>query len=44
MLGVDTARRDDFKQWSDGKLQMFNPHRTPEQEVILESCNAALTG
>jgi cytochrome P450 len=44
MLGVDTARCDDFKQWSDGKLQMFNPQRTPEQEAILASCNAALTG
>lgn len=43
MLGVDTARCDDFKQWSDGKLQMFNPQRTPEQEAILASCNAALT-
>ncbi|MBR0911761.1 cytochrome P450 [Bradyrhizobium japonicum] len=44
MLGVDIARCDDFKQWSDGKLQMFNPQRTPEQEAILASCNAALTG
>lgn len=44
MLGVDTARGDDFKQWSDGKLQMFNPQRTPEQEAILASCNASLTG
>jgi cytochrome P450 len=44
MLGVDTVRCDDFKQWSDGKLQMFNPQRTPEQEAILASCNAALTG
>ena len=44
MLGVDTARRHDFKRWSDGKLQMFNPQRTPEQEAILASCNAALTG
>jgi cytochrome P450 len=44
MLGVDTARCDDFKRWSDGKLQMFNPQRTPEQEAILASCNAALSG
>jgi len=43
MLGVDTARCDDFKQWSDNKMQMFNPQRTPEQEAILASCNAALT-
>jgi hypothetical protein len=42
-VGVDTARCDDFKGWSDGKLQMFNPQRTPEQEAILASCNAALT-
>src|SRR6201986_1532261 len=44
MLGVDTARSPDFKQWSDGKMQMFNPQRTPEQESILASCNAALAG
>src|ERR1700755_1907119 len=44
MLGVDTARCRDFKRWSDGKMQMFNPQRTPEQEAILASCNAALTG
>jgi cytochrome P450 len=44
ILGVDTARCHDFKQWSEGKIQMFNPRRTPEQEAILVSCNAALTG
>src|ERR1700754_4388 len=44
MLGVDTVRSNDFKQWSDGKMQMYNPQRTPEQEAILASCNAALTG
>jgi hypothetical protein len=25
MLSVDTARHHDFKQWSEGKMQMFNP-------------------
>ena len=44
MLGVDTARCRDFKQWSDGKMQMFNPRRTQEQEAILASCDAALAG
>jgi cytochrome P450 len=44
MLGVDTARCHDFKQWSDGKMQMFNPHRTQEQEAILASSDAALAG
>jgi cytochrome P450 len=44
MLGVDVAHRRDFKQWSDGQIQMFNPRRTPEQEAILASCNAALVG
>jgi cytochrome P450 len=44
MLGVDIARRRDFKQWSDGKMQMFNPLRTPEQEAILASSDAALAG
>ena len=42
MLGVDTARRHDFKRWSDGKMQMFNPKRTPEQGAMLASCDAAL--
>jgi cytochrome P450 len=44
MLGVDTARCHDFERWSDGKIQMFNPRRTPEQEAILTFCDAALTG
>ena len=44
ILGVDTARCHDFKQWSEGKIQMFNPRRTPEQEATLASSNAALTG
>jgi cytochrome P450 len=44
MLGVDTARCHDFKRWSDGKIQMFNPRRTPEQDAILTFCDAALTG
>jgi cytochrome P450 len=43
ILGVDTARCHDFKQWSEDKIQMFNPRRTPEQEVNLASSNAALT-
>ena len=44
MLGVDTAHCHDFKQWSDGKMQMFNPRRTPEQEAILAFSDAALAG
>jgi cytochrome P450 len=44
MLGVDTARCDDLKRWSEGKLQVFNRQRTPEQEVTLASCDAALVG
>ena len=44
ILGVDTARCHDFKQWSDGKMQMFNPRRTQEQEAILASSDAALAG
>jgi hypothetical protein len=41
MLGVDTARRHHFKQWSEGKMQIFNPQRTPEQAAILASCDTA---
>ena len=44
MLGVETTDCHDFKQWSDGKMQMFNPRRTPEQEAILAASDAALTG
>jgi cytochrome P450 len=44
MSGVNTARRHDFKQWSEGKMQMFNPQRTPEQAAILASCDATLAG
>ncbi|MBR0694292.1 cytochrome P450 [Bradyrhizobium lablabi] len=44
MLGVDIARSDDFKRWFAGIIQMFSPQRTPEQEAILASCNAALSG
>ena len=44
VLGVDTAHCHDFKQWSDGKMQMFNPRRTQEQEAILASSDAALAG
>jgi hypothetical protein len=44
MLGVDTARCHDFKRWSDGKMQMFNPRRTPEQTALLATCDAALDG
>lgn len=42
ILGVDTARCRDFKQWSDGKMHMFNPQRLPEQEAILASSDTAL--
>jgi cytochrome P450 len=44
ILGVDIARCHDFKRWSEDKIQMFNPRRTPEQEVNLAASNAALTG
>ena len=44
VLGVDTAHCHDFKQWSDGKMQMFNPRRTQEQEAVLASSDAALAG
>ena len=44
MLGVDTGRCREFKRWSDGKMQMFNPQRTPDQTALLASCDAALNG
>ena len=44
VLGVDTAHCHGFKQWSDGKMQMFNPRRTQEQEAVLASSDAALAG
>ncbi|WP_428487170.1 cytochrome P450 [Rhodopila sp.] len=44
MLGVDPGDQADFKRWSDGLIQGFNPRRTPEQEAALEHGRSSLRG
>lgn len=43
MLGVDPAKHDDFKRWSDLMVQVgFNPYPSQEQSAQAETANAAL--
>lgn len=42
ILGVDRARRDEFRDWSEGVVQFLNPARTPEQEAHRDRSQAAL--
>ncbi len=42
MLGVDPARRADFKRWSDLGVMNFNPMLTPAERVEVEAAGAAL--
>ncbi|MBS0234613.1 MAG: cytochrome P450 [Proteobacteria bacterium] len=35
ILGADPARHNDFKNWSEGQILMFNPARSEEQEQKL---------
>lgn len=42
MLGVDVADRGDFRRWSLGTAQVFNPVKTPEMIAELATSNAAL--
>lgn len=36
ILGVDIERRDEFRDWSEGVIQVLNPFRTAEQTAHLE--------
>lgn len=42
ILGVDEARLDDFRQWSEEVILGLNPVRTPEEDAALERGGAAL--
>lgn len=42
ILGVDTERRAEFRDWSEGVIQVLNPLRTPEQTAKLESAGLQL--
>ena len=42
MLGVDAADKDDFRRWSAGTDQSFNPVMTPEQREVIDEAVSAL--
>ena len=43
MLGVDPADQADFRRWSQGTGQAFNPVKTPEIAAALKANNDALS-
>ncbi|HEY1447003.1 MAG TPA: cytochrome P450 [Caulobacteraceae bacterium] len=44
ILGVDTARNAEFRDWSEGLIQSLNPLRTPAQTEHLIRASQALGG
>lgn len=42
ILGVDIERRAEFREWSEGVIQVLNPFRTPEQTAYLERSGEAI--
>ncbi len=42
LLGVERARRLEFRDWSEGAIQTLNPLRTPEQTAHMGRATAAL--
>ncbi|HZZ86781.1 MAG TPA: hypothetical protein VFE13_00470, partial [Caulobacteraceae bacterium] len=42
ILGVDGSRLGEFRTWSEGIIQTFNPFRTPEQTQVMEASSTAL--
>jgi hypothetical protein len=42
ILGVDGARLAEFRVWSEGVIQTFNPFRTEEQTKVMEASSEAL--
>ncbi len=42
LLGVERARRAEFRDWSEGAIQTLNPLRTPEQTAHMMRATAAL--
>jgi cytochrome P450 len=43
MIGVDTADRGQFKQWSDEVVQVFNPFLPPDVQARMEAARQNLT-
>lgn len=44
ILGVDTERRAEFREWSEGVIQVLNAFRTPEQTEYLQRSGEAIRG
>ena len=44
ILGVDVARRVEFRDWSEGVIQVLNPLRTAEQTAHMERASEAIRG
>lgn len=42
ILGVDEARLEDFRRWSEGVILGLNPVRTPEEDAMLQEGADAL--
>jgi len=42
ILGVDSDRLVEFREWSEGVIQSLNPFRTPEQTAQMETASKAL--
>jgi len=42
ILGVDHARLGEFRAWSEGIIQTFNPFRTDEQTQVMEASSDAI--
>lgn len=42
ILGVDIERRVEFREWSEGVIQVLNPFRTPDQQAYLERSSEAI--
>jgi cytochrome P450 len=43
ILGVDRARLEEFREWSEGVIQGLNPFRSEEQTAFMERASEQLT-
>ncbi len=44
ILGVDIGRRAEFRDWSEGVIQVLNPLRSPEQTAHMQRAGEAIRG
>ncbi len=44
ILGIDVERRAEFRDWSEGVIQVLNPLRTPEQSEHMQHAGEAIRG